>query len=132
MREMNFDDWASTSKIDPVLLELLLEKSNKKENVEEKPQKQQSFAGLTAVYIGVSVMVLIVVLGILHVQETNEILWNACFGLLIFCGVGFVFGKIMEMLLQESSKNMIREMIQKTESISNTGETAQDGENHSV
>ncbi|MDR1957481.1 MAG: hypothetical protein LBQ54_00255 [Planctomycetaceae bacterium] len=121
MGKINFQDWASSSQIDPLLLELLQEKTDKAEQPEPvKPPVIVKFPVLIAAYIGMAMMILVILLGLLQGSEVDLILTNACHTLLIFYGVGYVVGKILDEVLHESSKAMLREMIRRAENRGNT------------
>ena len=119
MEPVNFQDWASARKIDPLLLELLQQKADLKmaanKKIDQTQTKPYDFPLITASYISVAVMVLIILLGLFRGKEINLILTNAFLGLIIFFGVGFCFGKILDLILKESSKTLIKEMLVRTE-----------------
>ena len=132
MESINYQNWVSASKIDPLILELLQEKADLKlaanDEIEQSEAKPKNFPLLIASHISVAVMVLIILLGVFHGNETNEILTNAFFGLLVFFTIGFCFGKILDWILAESSKSMLKEMLHRTETNAEAG-TLSDQEN---
>ena len=126
MESVNFQNWASASKIDPLLLELLQEKSDfnlsgKDDEIVQSQAKPQNFPLIIASHVSVAVMVLIILLGIFHGNDTNDILTNAFFGILVFFAIGYCFGKILDWILAESSKSMIKEMLHRTETNADAG-----------
>ena len=114
MSSPDFGKWESSSQIDPLILRLLEKKYEKPSPSQEQPAKTQQLGLLYAAYIGISAMVIVILLGVLRGTDVDEILVTACRSLLIFCGIGFVTGKIAEMCVHESAKSMIEDMLRRT------------------
>ena len=115
MSSPDFGKWESSSQIDPLILRLLEKKYEKPSfPSQEQPAKTRQLGLLYAAYIGISAMVIVILLGILRGTEVDEILVTACRSLLIFCGIGFITGKIAEMCVHESAKSMVQDMLRRT------------------
>jgi tetrahydromethanopterin S-methyltransferase subunit G len=120
----DFKDWESASQIDPLILRLLQKKyETPAVSQREHPVKRRHLGILYAAFIGVSAMVMVILLGIIRCTDVDIILVNSCQSLLVFCTIGFIAGKIAEMCVDESAKSMLREMLQRTDSLRNTGES---------
>ena len=114
MSSPDFGKWESSSQIDPLILRLLEKKYEKPSPPQELPAKTRQLGLLYAAYIGISAMVIVILLGTLRGTDVDEILVAACRSLLIFCGIGFITGKIAEMCVHESAKSMIQDMLRRT------------------
>ena len=115
MTSQDFKDWESASQIDPLILRLLQKKYEKPAVQKDNYRvKQRRLCVLYAAFIGVSAMVMVIILGIIHCTDIDTVLANSCRSLLVFSVIGFITGKIAEMCVHESAKSMIREMLQRT------------------
>ncbi|MDR1493228.1 MAG: hypothetical protein LBT05_10965 [Planctomycetaceae bacterium] len=78
-------------------------------------KKTQTLSGFYSAFIGVAAMILTIGIGWIRGVEADLVLTNSFQNLLIYCGIGFLAGKIAEMCVQESAKSMIRETLNKIE-----------------
>ncbi|MDR1385328.1 MAG: hypothetical protein LBJ67_15980 [Planctomycetaceae bacterium] len=101
--------------LDPMMLSFLEPKKEFSPNPSSDLSKTQSLSGLYLAFIGVTAMIITIGIGLYRGSEADLVLTNSFQNLLIFCGVGFLAGKIMEMCVQESAKSIIRKTINKME-----------------
>ena len=121
MSSQDFRDWESASQIDPLMLRLLQKKSSQSATVpqEEHFVKQRQLGGLYAIFVGVSAMLMVLLLGMIRGIEVDTVLVTSCRTLLMFGVIGFLAGKIAEMCVRDSAKSMIREMLQRADTAQN-------------
>ena len=116
MPHQDFRDWESSSQIDPLILRLLQKKQENQPATKLSDEHKARRLGLMyATYLGIGAMVLVILLGTFRGIETDEILISGVRTLLLFCGIGFVTGKIAEMCVHESAKSMLHEMLRRTD-----------------
>lgn len=118
MSSQDFRDWESAYAIDPLILRLL-QKKNEKSTVQltEKSVKQRDLGVLYAAFLSIGSLILVVIVGVIRCTDVDIILANGCRTLFIYGMIGFVIGKIAEMCVRESAKSMIRQVLQRTESV---------------
>ncbi|MCL2348811.1 MAG: hypothetical protein FWC50_11210 [Planctomycetaceae bacterium] len=120
MSEINNENWLSARKIDPLLLDLFREKTQKEKSERHgnavPVAKERSLGVCYSAYMGITAMVLSIFLGTLKGDDQETILSHACLWLLVYIVIGFVAGKIAEFCVQESAKSLLQETLSRVES----------------
>lgn len=119
--------------IDPVLLYIWQEKRRReKERDEEDPKtkfappkttRYRSLSATYAAYVGSVGMMVAIVFGILNGYDRHSIVDQACFSLLIFTIVGYVFGWIADFCVRESVIAILREILERSDQAQNESES---------
>ena len=120
-------NWDSASQIDPLILKLIQKnsrapESEKTDSVEFK-KKPRKLGTLYAIFIGISAMLLVMLLGIVRCTDVEVILVGAVRTLPVFCVLGFIAGTIAELCIRESAKSMLRLMLQRADAMPGDGES---------
>ena len=109
--------------IDPRLFALWLERENKsfeqKQHEHEIAPRQATRPGVSLVplfgaFLGITVMIVTILLGLVQANEPNDILFLACKTFLGYTLLGCVAGWIAERCVRDSVETMLREIGRRT------------------
>ncbi|MGL6227131.1 MAG: hypothetical protein ACRC10_10980 [Thermoguttaceae bacterium] len=123
-QENGFESFLKTVSIpqttDPVLLRLWIERERKKferkTRPESKKDRPKTLALTCTVFLTLLVMILSILLGLSERKTPDLILSQTCSLMCVFACLGYVFGRILENCVVESSRELLREVIQRSTS----------------
>ena len=106
--------------IDPILLEAWLRREKKaflqKKHLDAATPQQAPSASLPftyGAYLAVLVMIVAILLGLLGGTEPDQILQKAFFIMILFFGIGFIIGWIVDNCVRESAREMVLEVVRR-------------------
>jgi uncharacterized membrane protein YciS (DUF1049 family) len=124
-QEDEFDRMIATftipENIDPILLEAWLRREKKaflqKQELEAGPPIQAKTTSLPftyATYLSMVVMMVVIFLGLLNGTESAVILRKVFLVMILFFGVGFLIGWVIDTSLHESVREMVLEVVHRS------------------
>lgn len=119
--DQQLKDLVIPESIDPVLLSLWLEKEKEFYAAREGkpiPKLKKTVSSLALKFSGflaVTTMILVILLGLLSAEEPSQVFRRAFNAILVFGAIGFVIGRVVDGCVMESSRELLREIIQRTD-----------------
>ena len=130
MSPQDFKNWESALHIDPLILQHFQKRYGLPVvSPETQVVKQRKLGILYAVFVSVSAMIIVILLGVIRCTDVDIILVNSSRTLCLYSVIGFIAGKIAEMCVHDSSKSMIRNMLQRTDQLQSTATNDSTDEN---
>lgn len=107
--------------IDPVLLDLWLKREKefylqrKRQTQKESDKTSRSLAFVFSGFLAIVVMIVVILLGLLNGEVSSFLLHKTFWAMVCFAALGFFIGHFTEKSVCESAREMIKEVVQRSD-----------------